>query len=645
MKRGLMLRMSVAWGAALALLAGCGGGSTEASTQKAAAPVLMVDGRVQPASVDQGVSNIKSRSVLATAPTPTRVSLGALESSKTASLGGGIGPRQVGTSRDVVATRAAAQTQQQLQWKPTATGGKVAAISFSAEGAYGLRLGVVVKALPQGTVLRVYSQANASKVFQISGQEVLQRIERNAQAGDTTLDGQTWWTPDTGSDEATLELELPAGADASTVDIAVPRVSHIFENLSIPTETELSTKINESASCHLDATCYDTYATERNAVARMSFTSGGDSYLCTGTLLNDSQSSGTPYFLTANHCISKQAEASSLQTDWFYRSPTCNSRTLSSATAQRVNGATLLYASGAMDMTMLRLNDTPPPGAVFAGWDAGTQALSTPVVGLHHPRGDLLKISRGTLNSLISCTPVNETQFQCNGTTGNYYQVNWTEGITEGGSSGSALFKGGTHVIGTLYGGGSSCTATTVPDYYGRFDVAFNAALKNWLSSATPPTGPTGRVPVYRFYNIAGLEHFYTSSVGERDLLINQFGSSFIYEGPIFYAYPVEGSNQDSSLFPVYRLVDLVRKMHLYTANPAERDGLIRAYPTVALEGTAWWGQAAPGNGAMPVYRYFNRSTKTYFYTTSAAERNYINANLSQQYLEEGIGFYVWADK
>lgn len=644
MKNGMMWRMGVAWGAALALLAGCGGSGTEASAQKAAS-VLMVDGWVQPASVDQGVSNIKSRSALVTAPTPSRVSLGALDASKTASLGGGIGPRQVGTARDVVATRAAAQTQQQLQWKPTATGGKVAAISFSAEGAYGLRLGVVVKALPQGTVLRVYSQANASKVFQISGQEVLQRIERNAQAGDTTLDGQTWWTPDTGSDEATLELELPVGADASTVDISVPRVSHIFENLSIPTEAELSTKINESASCHLDATCYDTYATERNAVARMLFTSGANTYLCTGTLLNDSRSSGTPYFLTANHCISKQSEAASLQTDWFFRSPTCNSRTLSSATIQRVNGASLLYASGAMDMALLQLNDTPPAGAVFAGWDAGTQALSTPVVGLHHPRGDLLKVSLGTLNSLISCTPTSETQFQCSGTTGNYYQVNWTQGTTEGGSSGSALFKGGTHVIGTLYGGGSSCTATTVPDYYGRFDVAFNAALKNWLSSATPPTGPTGRVPVYRFYNSAGLEHFYTSNVGERDLLIKQFGSNFIYEGPIFYAYPVEGSNQDSSLFPVYRLVDLARKMHLYTANPAERDGLVRAFPTVALEGTAWWGQAAPGNGAMPVYRYFNRSTNTYFYTTSAAERNYINANLSQQYLEEGIGFYVWADK
>ena len=35
---------------------------------------------------------------------------------------------------------------------------------------------------------------------------------------------------------------------------------------------------------------------------------------------------------------------------------------------------------------------------------------------------------------------------------------------------------------GQLYGGSSSCSNTTAPDYYGRFDVAFNAALKKWLS-------------------------------------------------------------------------------------------------------------------------------------------------------------------
>jgi len=85
--------------------------------------------------------------------------------------------------------------------------------------------------------------------------------------------------------------------------------------------------------------------------------------------------------------------------------------------------------------------------------------------------------------------------------------------------------------------------------------------------------------------------------------------------------------------------------LHIYTANPAERDGLRQAFPSVQLEATAWWGQAAPGNGAVPVYRFRNRTVGTYFYTASPAERSYLNANMSQQYVEEGIGFYVWPEK
>ena len=42
----------------------------------------------------------------------------------------------------------------------------------------------------------------------------------------------------------------------------------------------------------------------------MNFVSGPDSYLCTGGLINHTGGGVVPYFLTANHCISKQSEAS-----------------------------------------------------------------------------------------------------------------------------------------------------------------------------------------------------------------------------------------------------------------------------------------------------------------------------------------------
>ena len=180
MKSSVVTRLGVVVAASVALLAGCGGSGTEVGTTSfSAAPlVLQMDGRVQPASADQGVASIKSRNALV-APTPARVSLEALASSKTEALAGGVGPRQVGVSRDVMATKAAAQTLQQLKWTTAANGVRVAAISFTAQGAHGLRLGVVAKQLAPGTLLRVYSQTNPGNVFQISGQEVLQRIQMN----------------------------------------------------------------------------------------------------------------------------------------------------------------------------------------------------------------------------------------------------------------------------------------------------------------------------------------------------------------------------------------------------------------------------------------------------------------------------------
>ena len=53
--------------------------------------------------------------------------------------------------------------------------------------------------------------------------------------------------------------------------------------------------------------------------------------------------------------------------------------------------------------------------------------------------------------------------------------------MTEGGSSGSSLFSDG-RVIGTLYGGASSCKAPNATDSYGRFDKVFNSKIWSWLA-------------------------------------------------------------------------------------------------------------------------------------------------------------------
>ena len=623
--------------AAAALLAGCGGGeSSEVATTAKTDTITAVEGRMLPETAVQDVSPVKSRSAT-TAPKAARVSLGELSMAKVEMSAPGT-PRLVGQARDVQATKSAAAMQSLWQWKNTAVGGKVAAISFNAEGAYGLRLGVLVKQLPGSATVRVYTQSAPDKVFQISGQAILQLIERNQAAGDQSDAARTWWTPDTGEGEATLEVELPPGVAASALDIAVPQLSHIFENLSLPTAQEYqeqveAAKINESDPCNLDANCYSENAQERNAVARMLFTKDGGSYLCTGTLMNDTQNSFKPYFLTANHCISTQTVASSLETRWFYRSPSCNSGTLQSSTVRKTGGAQLLYASGTTDTAFMLLNDTPPGGALFAGWSANTVAAGTSVVGLHHPSGDLLKISFGAVNSQANCQPTTGSGFQCSGTSGNYYRVSWSQGTTEGGSSGSALFQGG-YVVGTLYGGSATCTNRSAYDYYGRFDVAYNAAIKAWLNPAS--TSAPARSAVYRFYNATTGAHFYTASAAERDFVIRTY-PQFGYENIAFYAYPDASSGKD----PVFRFYNPTSGAHFYSGSVAERDFVIANFPEFKYEVVSWYAQTGAGNGASPIYRFYNATTGAHFYTISAAERDFV-IQVHKAFRYEGPMYYAW---
>ena len=637
MRKGLVTLLAVSAG----VLSACGGGgdSVEVSGGVISVEPQKVSSRVQPADAVQDVSPIRQRLQSSGAlPRPGQVVLGPLLQTQAASLDNS-GALRIGSPRNVAATATAAGMHQKFQWQSTPTGGHVGAISFFAEGAKGLRLGVVVRQLSGGATLRLYSQAQSGTVYQVAGQEVLQRIDANLKAGDGGDDARTWWTPDLGFSEITLEVELPAGVATSSLDVAVPSVSHIFTDIQSLPQSAGVLEVGESNSCNLDVTCYRDLPSARDAVARMVYVKAGGSYLCTGTLMNNSQQNFTPYFLTANHCISSQTVASSLQTDWFYRSATCDRLTVLSASTKRYGGATLLYASGASDTSFMRLNDTPPAGAVFAGWDSNASAVvdGSVVLGLHHPRGDLLKISGGFISGSYSCE-LGESTFTCvNSSTGNYSRVQMALGITEGGSSGSPLFRDG-YVVGTLTGGSSSCSAGNYSgyDYYGKFGVAYRAALNIWLRPTSSGDGVT-RTAIYRFYNGTTGAHFFTPNAQERDFVIAN-NPTFTYEGVAFFASPtpLAGTN------PVYRFYNRASGAHFYTISAAERDSVLATLPTYQLEGVVWHGRTAPGENSTAIYRFYNATRNVHFFTISASERDFLIAN-NRTYEYEGAAYYAWS--
>lgn len=609
--------------------------SAGASAQPLSDP-WRVDAHVQPLDTPQEF--VRTKRMAAAAVPAAQVALGAWMGEKAAPAPVG-GALQVGAQRLSTTTATPEALAALLPWQPSAAGGWVAAVSVSSEGAYGLRLGVVVDQLPGSALLRVYTQDARDAAFEIAGQRVLQILQANRDAGDTSAQGRTWWTPDSGDEEVTLEIELPPGTPTSALRLAIAQVMHVYENLSLPLEDEgdITAKLNESGSCNLDATCYDSYSAQRNAVARMLFVKDGMGYLCTGTLLNDRTSSGTPHFITANHCISSQTVASSLQTFWFYRSPTCDARTLSSSYKTLRNGAALLYTTDNPDATLLRLNDTPPAGAMFAGWDVGTRTSGAGIVGVHHPRGDLQKVSFGAVRGLSNCTPTGGGMVMCGSAPGgSYYNVGWSQGTTEPGSSGSGLFFNG-RLTGMLSNGSAICSNTTGSDNYARLDLVY-PALKPWLDGATTGGGGTSsaRVPVYRFLNTQNGAHFYTASAGERDHVIAAY-PALQYENVVFHAPTAPRTGLD----PVYRLFNTANQAHFYTISALKREYMAVASPAFKNEGPAWYAQKTAGGDAVPVYRFFNYRTGAHFYTASVAERDHMIAT-NPAFSYESIDFYAW---
>ena len=415
-----------------------------------------------------------------------RVALGPLTQTKQAAPADKAAPLQIGEGRSVDATAAAADLASRLQWNTLADGTQVAALAFSAQGAQAIRLGVLAQALPEGAVLRFYGAAG-SPVVEMTAAKVAALRQMNEAAGESGDAARMVWGPDTEGALSTLEVQLPAGTPTSALRLAVPQLSHLTMTVQQAIDNPPRSKdVGDAGSCNQDVMC-GSYKDEGRAVARMSFVKGGNSYLCTGTLMNDTKNSRTPYFLTAAHCISSQSTASTLVTYWFFRTASCNGSQLDAKAQQLSGGAQLLYAQPRYDSALLQLNRQPPAGVMYAGSYFGPgMDTGDDVLAIHHPRGDLQKYSIGRVIGFASCpTGSMDSCVNDSASNGGMFQIGWRLGVTEGGSSGSAIFAQANdtrYVVGSLLGGSASCQTPEGRDVYGRFEKAFADGIRNHLA-------------------------------------------------------------------------------------------------------------------------------------------------------------------
>lgn len=387
----------------------------------------------------------------------------------------------IGIARAAAAESLAAPA---FQWKAV-PGGHAAQVAVTSPEASSLRLAIDLAGVP-GEVEMVFF-----------GSQDPARLEGPVKVGDIADRTQPWWSPLTEGETQTVEFYVPAGRELARLPIAVLAASHVFTSPS-SRFTKRGQDIGTAGACNVDVPC-STLASNsafRNAVesvAQMVFNDAGFTMLCTGTLLADGNAATqTPWFYSANHCFENedppyknaaqmQTVANTLTTLWGFEASSCNSRTPRAGWSQVSGGATLIYANVTSDVLFLRLNGAPPSGAFYSGWDANPLTAATGLVTLHHPEGDLKKVSQGSV-----------LRFSAPGVGGgnaSFTEARWSTGTTEPGSSGAGVWtssSGQYYFRGGLWGGAASCSMLSGSDYFSRFDQAY-AALSGYLGAGVAP--------------------------------------------------------------------------------------------------------------------------------------------------------------
>jgi len=382
------------------------------------------------------------------------------------------------------------------QWSLLPDGAHIWSVTINSPGALGMRLHLESLALPPHTRLLVYDPSDSARAM---APLTAEKLSNQREVWTQTIFGQT----------AILECQLPPGVGPEKVSFTLTGISHTYRTLSaVEPRAEF---------CENDVTCFPAWAQPAAAVARISFMDTGQEYLCGGCLINHNDTNYVAdYFLTANHCVANQKVASTIQFYWFYQTANCNGVAPDMSTVPSTSGATLVATAPVPpgnDFTLLQLPQPPPNGVFYAGW---TTALPTPtetVAIIHHPGlppGDFKRISFGNETGTV-----NLDAFTGGGgpadSTNNAWEVQWTSGVTEDGSSGGPLFDANQLIIGQLYGGTSDCTNQSGIDLFGRFDVTYKS-IRQYIDTGPVTVTINGLGSVSPNYNNQFLDfgHTYT---------------------------------------------------------------------------------------------------------------------------------------
>ena len=313
-------------------------------------------------------------------------------------------------------------------------------------------------------------------------------------------------------EELLIEMQVPLGM-TDYGELELEALSHAFLNTGFKSSTAdcPAGEFGCSQPCEIDVNCVegDPWWQVKPSVVRVFTTT----FYCTGVLVNNTSYDGTPYIITAEHCLNTQYYADRTVFQFNYESASCFGE--DGPLDMSISAATQLTHGDSVDFSLLEISSIPPAsyGAYYAGWDR-TQFQTASSSTIHHPFGDVKKIS---LDDDIPAIPQTQSDVPYSGLEDYHYYSywwvkRWETGTTEGGSSGGPLFNQARRVIGTLSGGNATCgdsigydsdtdrviynPAPNYDDYFTQFGMAWDHeedkgnALKPWLDplNLDPPT-------------------------------------------------------------------------------------------------------------------------------------------------------------
>lgn len=334
-------------------------------------------------------------------------------------------------------------------------------------------------------------------------------------------------------DSLFIELDIPADLNIEEVDLQIRCINHGFRPLPRRNDSMQRKGFGDSGSCEVDINCTNNGALQKlkRSVCRLII---DGKYFCTGTLMNSTSVEKPPYILTANHCISTEDNAANTLFNFNYEAYPCDG--LEGWESDIINGAVLRATAPDLDFTLVEMDRSPSLDfrPYYAGWDNSGQ-YTTEVIGIHHPQGDVKKYS-------VSNNPPNLSSYGENIIDGSSINIKrWDLGVTEGGSSGSALFHNGL-VIGSLIGGNASCFYPR-NDYYSSVFYswdhysAHNMQLKAWLAPNSDVTSLVGYEPVledssFQLVTNVGYDEQYEDGWNP-EIAISGLGERFVYDNSV----------------------------------------------------------------------------------------------------------------